>query len=223
MYRTAEVSFKNKDGNFTFSYTVVQKGATISRADSLVLIRLYTGLSGPVWRDKWTLSRPVSEWWGVTLSDVITSADPVGKAGELLVTGISLPSNSLLGVLEGGIIIDRIPFEELTYLQQLDLSNNIGLSGRLPENLSKLRYLKELNLSYCTFTNSSSGANIPAEWGGMLDATTRCFSLVTVLKLNQNNLSGTIPSAIRNHINWNEWSALTNILPQRSGVVLTLP
>jgi len=221
-YRSSELSFRSTDGTYHFRYTVVQKGATISTADSLVLIRVYTGLSGVVWRDQWNLSEPVSQWFGVTLSDVIKAEDGIGKPGERLVTGISLPSNGLLGRLEGGIIVARIPFEELIFLQHLDLSGNYGISGELPARLRELKYLRELNLSSCNFSNSTTGRNIPPEWGGTFGGLP-CFSALTKLKVNNNSLSGEVPDAVYKHVNWDLWEPTQNILPQRSGQILTLP
>ena len=222
-YRTAQITFKGTDSDYEFDYTVIQKGATISSADSLVLIRMYTSLSGFAWRDKWNLGDPVSQWFGITLSNVIQESDPIGKPGERLVTGIVLSSNALFGSLEGGGLLgNRVPLENLAFLQKLDLSGNLGLGGVLPENLGKLKYLRELDLSNCSFVNTGAGKNIPEAWGGTLDGTIPCFSQLTTLKLNNNALSGEIPAAISHHINWSVWNANQNILPQRGGA-LTLP
>jgi len=215
-HRTADITFKNISGAlvFTQKYTLVQKGATISVADSLILFDLYRGLSGAVWKDKWILSNPVTTWAGITLSQVIS--------GERRVTEISLPSSYLLGLLEGGFVVSRVALERLTYLQKLDLSGNFGLSGGLPVDLYKLQYLKELNLSNCSF-NNVSGRNIPAEWGGITDGN-RHFSLLTLLKLNGNMLSGTIPVAVRDHPYWSlYWNPDVNIRPQQGGLFLTVP
>ena len=217
--RESILTFQDKHNTgYKFPAIIHQKGATVSSADSLVLVKLYSGLSGLLWRDKWTLTDPVSEWKGVTLSDVIQSASAIGKAGERLVMGISLPNNLLVGMLEGGLL-PRIPLEELLGLQILNLSGNLGLSGELPVNLSKLSGMRELDLSNCSFVNASSGRNVPKEWG--LPA----FPNLVTLKLYNNQLKGEIPSEISEDPRFGDlslWNGAVNILRQRGGD-LTVP
>ncbi|MDR2584962.1 MAG: hypothetical protein LBC84_01885 [Prevotellaceae bacterium] len=214
--RTAHITFKNINGEKAVdtTFTLVQRGATISVADSTVLTRLYIGLSGVVWKERWELNRPVAEWAGIGFN-------PVVMEGERRVSEISLPGFNLFGVLENGPVVSRIPLEELTWLQKLNLSGNIGLGGELPVNLYKLRYLQELNLSGCSFANATSGRNIPAEWGGKDSDNIFYFHNLSILKVNANSLTGTIPQAIKDHPNYSVyWNPGVNILLQRTGSLL---
>jgi len=221
--REARVTFKSMDGEvpFTQTYTITQQGATVMPADSSILVMLYNALSGIVWRDRWILSTPVSGWSGITLSTIITNK------GERRVEGISLSGVGLFGKLENGIVVKRVPLEDLDGLRKLDLSNNLGLGGELPVNLYKIKQLRELDLSRCTFVNAEdgSGRNIPAEWGGMHPDGGRCFSDLSMLRLYSNSLSGEVPLAVYKHPNWNDyWNPTAYILPQRyPGVNLTTP
>ena len=221
--RSAVLSFKNTNGEMevTKTYTLVQRGATVSIADSTVLRTLYVGLNGDLmWDSKWSRERSVAEWYGVKLSSVID--------GERRVEELSLPRQGLSGNLENAFFLEngvwktRIPLEELTYLRVIDLSNNLGLRGELPVNLYKLDALRELNLSNCDFVNTSSGQNIPKEWGEY--AGTLSFPYLYSLIVNGNRLSGTIPVEIKNHPNYFDfWKPNQNILPQRGGSPLSEP
>jgi hypothetical protein len=226
--RTANITFKSEDGTtYTGSYTIVQKGATITDADSTALLVLYAGLNGPtMWRDKWSRDMPVSGWSGVTLSEPV--------AGERRVEGLSLAGVGLLGRLENGSFIvelggryearTRIPLEALSNLRKIDFSVYLGLGGELPVNMRNLIALRELYLHNCNFINSSSGANIPSEWGGEVTingVTTVCFPYLEKLKLSNNVLTGIIPVAIKEHPNWSDWEPSLNILPQRGGALTT--
>ena len=95
--------------------------AQVNTQDSLALVDLYDSTGGPNWRNhtNWLTSAPVSSWYGIT-------------EYNWRVTGISLDSNNLKGVIPASL--DSLPF-----LSVLKLSNN-QLNGTIPSlnNLTKL-------------------------------------------------------------------------------------
>ena len=103
--------------------------------DSLNLVKFYNSTAGHKWIDnaKWLSKAPISEWYGVTVSDSF-------------VTAIELPRNRLSGNL----------FEEIgnfTKVEKINLSDN-NLTGDLPYGLQNLQNLKEINLSHNNFSGN---------------------------------------------------------------------
>ena len=181
----------------------------ISASDSTLLIKINDELGGGNWTNKWDRSKPVAEWYGITMTgDKITS---INLANNNLVgvipNIIPLTSNILSDLtylnLSGNRISGEIPksLGNLSKLQYLDLSNNL-LVGDVILELGKLQDLKNLLLSYNTFKavhadlgkliklenlflNNNNIATIPAEIGNLKALQTLNFS---------NNLLKTIPT-----------------------------
>jgi len=109
------------------SYTVVT-------SDSLALVAFYNAMNGVNWPNKtnW-LTADVNTWYGITIADQ-------------RVTGISLPSNSVSGVMPAS-------FGSLTGLKTLNLSGGFLLAPGLPTSFSALTELTTLNLNQTTLTS----------------------------------------------------------------------
>jgi len=214
--RTAIILFRDVNGvEPDRGYTLVQKGATVSVADSLALEKLYRATTGVVWRNKWDLNQPVFNWHGVTLSGDI-------RDGELRVTELDLSGEGLIGLLVGGIQVSKVPLEDLRDLTKLNLSGNYGLAGVLPVDLCKLS-LRELDLSNCSFSNAADGTNIPEEWGKTNSSSVNLyFTNLERFRVFGNLLNGAIPLSIQNHVRFGDWDWQTNLKPQRLGNELGL-
>ena len=113
-------------------------------------------------------------------------------------------------MLTGNNLTGYIPddIEKLRYLERLHLGYN-NLSGTLPESISKLEHLSELELCF----NSLEGA-IPESYAVLMDR-------LELLDLGNNNFSGRLPEAIVSHPNWkNLWVRCINGGFDISGVKL---
>ncbi len=117
------------------------------------------------WTDS---SKAITDWEGITVD-----GDPKR------VTGLSLPTNSLVGRLFGNLT-DGLG--SLTGLTHLDLSRN-QMGGSIPTTIGNLTNLVSLDLS----ENQFSG-QIPATIGNLTN--------LTSLNLANNNLTGSIPAEI---------------------------
>ena len=155
-------------------------------SDREVLVTLYEATDGDNWleNDNWLSSRPIGDWYGVTVDDS-------GRVIEL-----NLSENELSG---------SIPPElgNLSKLEWLALSQN-SLNGTIPSELGYLSKLSGLSL----FSNQLSGS-IPTELGeltnleGMSISGNRLSGTVppelgnltklSVLYLHSNQLNGSIP------------------------------
>ena len=107
------------------------------------LMSLYQNANGAKWHQQegWNTSRPLDEWWGISLH------------GDGPVRSIDLTHNNL-----GGTIAPEL--ERLQGLERLDLSNN-DLEGEIPPALARIPTLRTLLLT----VNQLSG-KIPAALGG---------------------------------------------------------
>ena len=176
-----------RDDTPTLTYTV-----TIFRegVDRDTLMALYNRVGGASWTDKtnWgSTTEPLDEWFGVT-------ADTNNN-----VTKLELSDNKLSGTLLPASL------GSLTSLITLDLSDNRGLGGTIPD-LSALTNLEVLSLGGNQFSgpipdlsaltslttlslrdNQLTGA-IPEELSDL--------NQLDVLYLDDNRLSGRIPSAL---------------------------
>ncbi|KAK4605530.1 hypothetical protein RGQ29_013546 [Quercus rubra] len=109
-------------------------------------------------------------------------ADPCGGSWELInctnsrVTSIILTSMGLSGKLTSEIW-------QLSELQTLDLSYNIGITGQLPSSIGNLTKLVNLNLIGCSFS-------------GLIPDTIGNLKLLRVLSLTNNSFNGPIPASI---------------------------
>lgn len=93
-------------------------------------------------------------------------------------------------------------------LNVLNLSGS-GFSGTIPVDLFlNNSQVTVVNIADCNFTG-----NLPSE---ITNAT-----MLSVLKVNGNRLSGSIDQQIKNHANWENWKPAVNICPQQPQYGLT--
>ncbi len=160
-------------------------------SDRDVLITLYEATDGDNWleNDNWLSSRPIGEWYGVTVDD----------SGRVI--GLYLSENELSGTIPPDL-------GYLTKLEELDLAKNQLRRTIPPElgNLSKLTllYLYSNQLSGSIpveLSNSSKLEQLVLSWNrldGMIPLELSELPELEMLVLSGNRLSGTIPSELGN-------------------------
>ncbi|MYC20281.1 MAG: SH3 domain-containing protein [Caldilineaceae bacterium SB0662_bin_25] len=160
-------------------------------SDRDVLITLYEATDGDNWleNDNWLSSRPIGEWFGVTVDD----------SGRVI--GLYLSENELSGTIPPDL-------GYLTKLEELDLAKNQLRRTIPPElgNLSKLTllYLYSNQLSGSIpveLSNSSKLEQLVLSWNrldGMIPLELSELPELEMLVLSGNRLSGTIPSELGN-------------------------
>ncbi len=184
--------------------------------DSLALVDLYDSTGGAAWQNPWTLTTPVSTWYGVTVTAGRVTA--VGESGNEL-SGTLSPSLGDLSALtflnlDNNFIGGGIPssLSTLSNLTELDLNLN-QLSGSIPSSLGNLSNLTALNLDI----NQLSGS-IPTSLGSL--------SNLTDLDLSYNQLSGGIPTQLGNLSNLNilklSYNQLSGTIPTQLGSLANL-
>ena len=124
-------------GTTTATVTVSQAQTTARQRDSIAIVDIHTALGGTSWKQKWNLSSPMNQWYGVKVA-------PDGKITEL-----DLSENNLSGTMPESLT-------GLTALEYCDLHGN-DLTGVIPADLSKLTRLEFLDLS-----ENSFGGTVPA-------------------------------------------------------------
>lgn len=164
------------------------KAQPVNKEDSLALVDLYNSTGGSNWINStnWLTSKPVSEWYGIsvynnrvnTISLANNNLDgeipaSVGNISEL--GGLWLFDNKLAGNIPSSI-------GNLTRLGALYLQNN-RLTGTIPSSVCNLT-----NLSVLFLANNQLSGNIPEQMGNMVN--------LTDIDLSVNKLSGNIPSSI---------------------------
>ena len=132
-------------GSATITATAGDKSATCTvtvtpdqeTALKEALMKFYDALDGPHWKTdkKWDLSKPLSEWEGVTWKK---------STGELK-----------LGFFEEIGIKGQLPdcFDELTPLSEFTIQKADGLTGTLPASFAQLKNLKEFTLNFTGVTS----------------------------------------------------------------------
>ncbi len=177
---------------------------SVSPQDSLALVNLFDSTTGKGWfnNTNWLTSAPVSNWFGVKVSN--------GR-----VVGLQLSGNNLKGYIPHNI-------GNLTGLNFLFLGTNI-IRGSLPDELGNL-----VNLNTLIVNNNQLVGNIPSSIGNLLQladlelainnlsgsipASLGSLSNLTVLALWQNKLSGSIPSSLGKLKNLTTLGLNTNML-----------
>ena len=220
---------------YGFEFSREQKIAMEKEA----LIALYKATHGDNWQNNtnWLSNQPVGEWKGVSTNR------------EGLITLIHLGNNQLSGNIPDEIgnltnlytlylgdnqLSGNIPDEigNLTNLRDLDLGGNL-LFGNIPDEIGKLTNLQTLYLD----GNQLSG-NIPDEIGNLTKLASLNFNYnqlsgslpTSVSRLTQltsnysfqlikNNLSGVIPSEIKDMPNWS--TIKSGLAPQQPGYGFT--
>ncbi|WP_064967128.1 leucine-rich repeat domain-containing protein [Tenacibaculum ovolyticum] len=212
----------------------------VSEIEKQALLALYNATDGANWKNKWDLTKPVCEWYGVSVVNksvirislagnnmVGTIPKEIGKLSKLIY--LNLGGNSLSGGIPNEIgnltslnslelhhnkLTGSIPKEigKLSNLAGMHLGNN-SLSGVIPKELGNLTSLKSLYL----YSNLLTGS-IPKEIGQL--------SKLNSLSLNTNSLSGFIPKEIGNITSLDNLSLyknnLTGFIPKEIGKLQNL-
>lgn len=235
-YREGYVIFNHDDDyDVADSLYVFQYGIGDISTDSLALIALYNSAGGANWTNKWDLSEPLTDWYGVTVGSVA-----VGNR----VTSLRLSNNNLVGTIPDEIVqvaylntlmlndntlSGSIPTEigTMVSLSMLYLYNN-ELSGEIPSGIGGCYRMTRLHL----YNNEFTG-NIPESIGNMTELAALGLhnnsmkgslpeyigdiETLYTLTLYNNKLSGTIPSSYAENDQCGSWNAATNICPQQEG------
>jgi Leucine-rich repeat (LRR) protein len=234
------VQFNGPKGCFI---NLIIEGTIINKRtlDSLALVALYNSTGGPNWANKenWLSSKPISEWYGITVENNRVSF-------------INLSNNNLSGILP-------VEIGNLTELKILELNRN-NLRGNLPTQIGNLINLTALALGdnqfdgaipveignmvnlkiIILFGNQFSG-NIPSQLGnldlykidfsinkltGNLPSTIWNLTNLVQLDLSGNYLTGSIPPEIKNltalyslYLDYNQFSGS---IPQEIGELSNL-
>ncbi|MDI9358696.1 MAG: hypothetical protein QM528_07100 [Phycisphaerales bacterium] len=190
--------------------------------DSLALVDFYKSTNGDNWYDNyktnWLSNLPIDQWYGVYFY-----LPPNG--GEVArVYALSLPNGHLTGNLPAS-------FGRLNYLNSLDLSQNPGLGGALPDSFGSLD-----SLVFCSLYNDGFSGAIPESIGNLqniqvlwlygnqftsIPNSIGNLSNLTELYLLDNKLTGNIPASIGDAVSLKymllENNQLTGTLPASIG------
>jgi thiol-disulfide isomerase/thioredoxin len=102
------------------------------------LMTFYNALDGPNWNTskKWDLSKPLSEWEGITWNKETDELELTLSSGDFGLKG-------------------EIPdcFDDLTSLTKFSIQNEPGVTGTLPPSFAKLKNLKRLTLTRTSMTS----------------------------------------------------------------------
>jgi len=190
--RSAKVTVKETIGGTAKELAITQELAPQSRrSDSLALVTLYNVSSGADWMESrvWDLTKPMDEWYGVTLKDGRVTALKLLKG--TITKDWNLPAElSELGELTDLRFIDckvngAIPDElyNLAKLTTLYLTNN-KVTGTLSEKVGQWTEMTNLYIDQ----NPDLGGELPKAIG----------SLKKLVNLNvaKTSFSGTIPAEI---------------------------
>ncbi len=161
--RSGQVTVRDNAG-IAQSQTITFNQAEDPRRTALVV--LYESLDGEHWdADKkvnWNSTEPVQNWGGVTMED-----------GKL--TGLDLNGFGLSGSIPSAI-------GTLTDLVTLDLGDNPGLTGALPQETGDL-----VNLEIFRAVTTGLEGNLPASMGNL--------TRLTILHIGNNSIEGKIPES----------------------------
>lgn len=113
-----------------FLFAIPAAKATVPTHEKKALIDLYNALDGSHWIESWDITKPVTEWNGIT---VVNDR----------VVAIKLINNNLKGALPESI-------GNLTHLRVLNLHKN-HICGTIPSSIGNLDTLIHLNLSLNNF------------------------------------------------------------------------
>lgn len=144
--RSAKITFRTLVDDITAEMAVAQEGKPLSKrqADSLALVTFYNNTNGESWKNKWDLSAPMNEWYGVNLTEE-------GRVWEL-----NLWENNISGDLGDCLTV-------LEEAGQLHFSGN-NLTGTLSPKFANLKKMRLFSIA----GNNMEGS-IPAEFGSMVN------------------------------------------------------
>jgi len=234
-FRRADLRFVVPDTTITSVFTLYQLGTGSRQSDSLTLVGLYNECGGRDWTVQWDLSRPMTQWKGVTLENTpagirVTSLDlnGAGLSGKLpasicdlsYLRNLWLGDNSLTGEIPADI-------DRLQLVQYLYLYGN-KLTGGIPASIGNMTSLLRLHLygNRLTGTIPESIGNLDNlmalglldnDLTGTLPASVGSLPKLKELYLNGNRLTGTIPDTYTQNDYYLNWEASVNICPQQEG------
>ena len=191
--REAVVVFKETTSGKEVTFTVNQGACEPCRAtDSLALVAIFKASNGDNWtKDKWDLTKPMSEWKGVTLTDDrVTALKMTGKnfpgewtmpeeIGDLLaltdlrfngaqVTGDFVEqlyklTNLVSLYFQTNNILGSFSEKVTSWpnIKDIYINDNPSFGGTLPKELGQLKKLANINIA-----KTSIGGDVPAELSG---------------------------------------------------------
>lgn len=144
--RSTKITFRTLVDDITAEMAVTQEGKPLSKrqADSLALVTFYNNTNGESWKNKWDLSAPMNEWYGVNLTSE-------GRVWEL-----NLWENNISGDLGDCLTV-------LEEVGQLHFSGN-NLTGTLSPKFANLKKMRLFSVA----GNNMEGS-IPPEFGSMVN------------------------------------------------------
>ena len=162
--------------------------AQVNVQDSLALVDFYNSTNGAGWFTPWTLTQPVTTWYGVGLDinkyHVISLDMEVNNLGGTISPSLSNMQYLSSLILDNDKLTGTIPASlgSMPNLEYLELSGN-QLTGTIPASLGNLSSLAALALA-----NNQLSGTIPASLGNL--------KLNQAFDLSHNQLTGSIPPAL---------------------------
>ena len=189
--RTATVVFQG-DQSQQKEIIFSQEMAPLSRrTDSLTLVAVYNASDGATWaKNKWDLSKPMTEWPAVTLTNGRVTALKLSTSGVITkewtlpaeiadlteLTDLRINSNKLTGEIPDAVY-------DLAKLEYLYFQNN-NITGALSPKLGQLTKLIQLYVD----RNANMTGSIPKEIGNL--------KKLERINISQSGISGGIPAEL---------------------------
>ena len=188
--RNTVVRFSTGVATATATVNVSQGQVSAMQSDSLALVDLYNAAAGNSWTRRWTLTTPVNQWQGVTIT-------------SNRVTELKLSANNITGTLPES-------FGNLTALQYCDLSKN-SLNDIVPASINRLTQLEYLDLSDNSLAGTCPAVNTLTKLlvfdisfnGFTALPALNSLTALEYLAFSKNNITGSLPDNL---------SALTKLI-----------
>lgn len=173
-----------------FLFKTFSASSQVLSQDSLALVDIYNNDNGVNWPPsfQWTLSNPVSTWYGVTVNgNRVTALDYPGGGGNNLKGPIPTSIGNLTALtdlLMDDSLYGPIPSSmgNLVNLTRMSLQIN-KLTGSIPASLGNL-----VNMQVLLLNDNQLTGSVPPELGNLKN--------IVDLDLAQNELSDSIPAAL---------------------------